>query len=572
MGSVRIGYERLGDIFLRQGKLTQDQLEQALSRQRESGERLGSVLVKMGFVSAYELLNVLGNQLRIPLANEDTYKTLDRGVLHLVPEEFARQHALIPLWKEESVLLVAMIDPFDIMVTDRLKFLTGCQIAPFIGVAEEIEVALGEYYRGGDTLEEVVRDISATERSSLEGEGEGSDAELIIQSEGSPASKFVSQMIVEAIERRASDIHVEPTKDGIDVRYRIDGVLHHVVSPPSHFRSAILSRIKVLANMDIAEKRLPQDGRFSIKLSRKIIDIRVSSLPTVFGEKIVLRLLEKEAFARDLSSLGMDPRLLELYKEEVNLPHGLILFTGPTGSGKTTTLYSTLDFVKSPEKNLVTVEDPVEYQIPGIFQVQVNYKIGFTFAAAMRSILRQDPDIIMAGEIRDLDTAEMVIRAALTGHLVLSTLHTNDAVGSIVRLMNMGIPGFLVADVVSLAVAQRLLRKICTECKASYVPSVSELKWIGQSENARERILFFRGKGCEHCNHTGYFGREGVFEYMVIGDELRQMIVGNKPANLIKEKAAKLGMVPLMESGIKKVLEGVTTIEEVYKYIHRANR
>jgi len=385
------------------------------------------------------------------------------------------------------------------------------------------------------------------------------------QVEDAPIVKLVDYIISNAISKRASDIHIEPTEKKLTIRYRIDGVLHEVLTPPKQLQSAIICRIKILSNLDIAERRLPQDGRFTIKFGQREIDLRVSSIPTIFGEKIVLRLLEKGTFNFRLEELGLDSNQLKIFKHHIYLPYGMILLTGPTGSGKSTTLYSILSRIQSPEQNIITIEDPVEYQIDGINQIQANFKIGLTFAKGLRSILRQDPDTVMVGEIRDQETAEMAIRSALTGHLVFSTLHTNDAVGSLVRLINMGIEPFLVCSSLSLAVAQRLVRRICPHCKEAYTPSETLLESLGLQPDRNEHILFYRGRGCEKCNNTGYYSRVGLFEILVINQSIRNLVLQNALPETIKRKALENGMTPLLESGLHKVIQGITSIEEILK-------
>lgn len=571
------GYPKLGEFLIKEGKITEKQLDQALALQKATGKRLGTVLVDLGYVSEKDIAIALSKQLNIPFLPLSHYE-LDEEVLKTIPEEVVRKYRVIPVEKIGDNLTVAIADPTDIFVLDELRLITKCNIVPLITLESELNSAIDYYYKKHEDIEEVLRDIKdekLTEDVSVVSEEEELDlSQMRNLAQEAPVVKLVNALIAEAVRERASDIHIEPYEDTLRVRYRIDGVLHEVSSPPKRLHPAIVSRIKILSQLDIAERRLPQDSRFKVKIEDREIDIRVSIVPTVFGEKVVLRLLDRSSLVLDMKQLGFEQDALELFEETIRKPYGLILVTGPTGSGKTTTLYTALQTINSPTRNILTVEDPVEYELYGVNQVQARPDIGLTFAAALRAFLRQDPDIILVGEIRDIETAEIAIKAALTGHLVFSTLHTNDAPSSITRLIDMGVEPFLVTASLLMIVAQRLARKICPRCKEEYVPSQKLLRALGIDGTVGEvdpslipkdlkSLRFYRGRGCNYCNQTGYRGRIGLFEVLSVNEKIREAIIDGASVSTIRKLARENGMRTLRESGIKKVLDGITTVEEV---------
>jgi type IV pilus assembly protein PilB len=564
------GYGRVGTILLKEGKITEPQLQEALRRQEQRGGRLGQILVDMKIIGDEELLRTLAKQLEIPRAHIPRLGGVASDLIDLVPETLAVRYRVIPLEKNENTLSVAMVDPFDIPALDDLKVATGYDIQPLIASEAEIQEAIDLYYRQREEktglsealLEEILKD-SDIELEKIE--AEKLDLEKIrLQVEDAPVVRLVDYIISNAIRERASDIHIEPLEDRMDIRYRIDGILHNIISPPRNFQNAIISRIKILADMDIAERRFPQDGRFTIKLEYREVDLRISTLPTSFGEKIVVRLLRKGPLMLDLEELGFDGESVKIFKRYIQRPYGMVLLTGPTGSGKTTTLYAALSHIISSEKNIVTVEDPVEYQLKGVYQMQANASIGLTFAAGLRAILRQDPDIIMVGEVRDKETAEMAVRAALTGHLVFSTLHTNDAVGTIVRLLNMGIERFLVCSALTMSVAQRLVRRICVDCKEPFEPGSDVLAGLGLGSLEHDTV-FYRGRGCRKCKGTGYLGRTGIYEILEVNQRIKDLVLQEALPETISKMAVEQGMATLRQSAIQKVLSGITTFEEVLR-------
>ncbi len=569
--SYTLSYKSLGALLVENRVITQEQLNKALDRQREKGGLLGDIIVEMGLADEVQVLTALAQQLNIPYMTAGQVSFIDPEVMRLVPERMARQCMAIPLSIEKNILTVAMVNPFDIIAIDDLRTITNHRINTAIISKSGLETLLNRFYgaRGQESsLEDVLKDVSETHlelKSELDEEREVNLERLREQVEEAPIVKLVDYIISNAINERASDIHIEPQEKSLNIRYRIDGVLHDVISPAKALQMAIGSRIKIMSNMDIAERRLPQDGRFTIKQGFREVDLRVSTLPTVFGEKVVMRLLEKGSLSLNMGSLGFADDQLKIFRSYISKPHGMVLLTGPTGSGKTTTLYSALTEIKSVQTNIVTVEDPVEYQIKGIYQVQANSKIGLTFANGLRHILRQDPDIIMVGEIRDLETAEMAIRASLTGHLVFSTLHTNDAVGTIIRLINMGVEPYLVCSSLTLAVAQRLVRKICPQCKESYKPGKELLRSLGMDGEPQKGLLFYRGKGCRRCKDTGYYGRTAICEMLEMKAPLRNAVLNGADIDGIHQVAVGIGMNSLRESGLQKVRDGITTPEEVLK-------
>lgn len=558
-------YLRLGELLIREGLITPSQLEKAISVQRQESGRLGEILIKLGMVSEDQIVSVLGKQLNVP------YFTLGTGMLkpvagqgleHLILQEFAFKNFVLPLSRTLRSLTVAMFDPLDFILIDNLKKLTGCEINPVIATRADIKKAIEEFYGKSAMLRDAVEssyNINATAAETSDELGqELSLDKLIARAEEAPVVKIVDLIIRQAIEEGASDIHIEPFKDRTSLRYRIDGRLCEIPPPAKHLHLPIVSRVKILAKMDIAEKRLPQDGAILVRINERPIDIRVSVIPTIYGEKAVMRILDRGNRAVDLNSAGFDSKQLEDVRKAISQPYGLVFITGPTGSGKSTTLYAILSEIKNPTKNIVTVEDPVEYKMDGINQVQIKPEVGLTFAASLRSFLRQDPDIMMVGEVRDLETAQICIRSALTGHLVLSTLHTNDAPSAANRLMDIGVEPYMLAPSLLLVVAQRLVRKLCPECKEAYEPTTEQLKGANVKVD-----LIYRHKGCSKCNNTGYKGRVNICEVMPCTLEIQDLINQRAPYQKIREVARAAGMQTLYESGIKKVESGITSLEEV---------
>ncbi|WP_438314262.1 type IV-A pilus assembly ATPase PilB [Candidatus Caldatribacterium sp. SIUC1] len=558
---------RLGEILLAKYTITPEQLERALEEQRKTGEKLGEVLQRMGLVESKEVYEALAEQLGIPYVDLDSY-VIDPRVVTLLPEKFCRQHQVVPVGEEKNALILAMANPVDVVAIDRVRLMTKKEVKPVMASPQDIEKVLNAYYGIGESVEELIREAETQESLVLpEEEEELKIDQLKALGEEAPIIRVVNMLILQAIRSGASDIHIEPQEDQVRIRFRIDGILHDITSTSIQVHPALVSRIKILSRMNIAERRLPQDGRFQVTVDNRTVDFRVSSLPTIFGEKIVMRILDKSALLLDLDRLGFEEEDLEKFYRLIQHPYGMILLTGPTGSGKTTTLYSALNFINKPDLNIITIEDPVEYRLPGINQVQVRPKIGLTFANTLRAIMRQDPDVIMVGEIRDYETAEIAIHAALTGHLVFSTLHTNTAAGALVRLQEMGIPSYLIASALIGVVAQRLVRKVCERCKVEFEvrgPIAREL--TGGKE---DHLVLFRGKGCPECNKTGYRGRIAVSEVLVMDDDLRALVLRNATEREITERACEKGMRTLRENAIRKVLRGVTTLEEMYRVTAR---
>ena len=555
--------EKLGQILLREGLITEEQLEKAIEIQKKDGTRFGETLVSLGIVTEKDIVVAMAKQLSIP------YASYAKGLLRpaenqdlekLIPEEYARRNMLLPVSRHGNSLTVAFMDPLDLITIDNLKRMTGCEINPIIATKSDLQRTIDEFYGREDLLKDAISDSYELEEFKIEkdSEEELSLDDLIARAEEAPVVKLVDLILMQAIKDRASDIHIEPFKNKINIRYRIDGVLYEIPPPAKHLLPAIVSRIKILSNLDIAERRLPQDGVFFVKVENKGIDIRVSTIPAVFGEKVVMRILDKSSTPLNLGDLGFDPEELEKFRKAIISPHGLVLLTGPTGSGKTTTLYAALNEIKSPRKNITTVEDPVEYKLEGINQVQIKPNIGFTFASALRAFLRQDPDIIMVGEVRDLETAQICIRASLTGHLVLSTLHTNDAASAISRLIDIGIEPYLISSSLIMVGSQRLVRRLCPECKEAYETTPALAKDFGIKQE-----LLYKPKGCDYCSHTGYRGRIAIYEMILVNDKLRELIARGASLGEIKEKVREFGVKSLLRSGIKKAEEGLTSIEEV---------
>ncbi len=553
---------KLGEMLVKDQIITQEDLEAALEKQEESGTSLGHILVELGLASEWEMAAALGKQLNVPFITLSHYE-IDRQVLESIPESIVRKYKIVPVDKTGDTLTIALSDPSNIYLLDELRLLTKCQIIPVISFESDISEAISRYYsREEDNFEEMLKDITDQEMEVIkEEEIEEDDTDLAVEVNDAPVIQLVNLIISEAIKAKASDIHVEPYEKSLRLRYRIDGVLQEMTPPPKKFQNAIISRIKILSELDIAERRLPQDGRFKIRIQNRPIDFRVSVCPTAFGEKVVMRILDQSILMLGLADLGFEPDALKKFEESIRQPWGMMLVTGPTGSGKSTTLYSALSTINDPRKNIITIEDPIEYQLKGINQVQAKPEIGLTFAEGLRSFLRQDPDIIMVGEVRDLETAEIAVKAALTGHLVLSTLHTNDAPSSINRMTNMGVEPFLVTASINMIVAQRLVRRICENCKEVYKPS-ADLMAVLNVQDAKETKIY-KGIGCDRCRMTGYKGRIALYEVMVVSDKMRDMIIEGISSSNMKKVAIEEGMETLRQSGTKKVLEGLTTPEEV---------
>jgi type IV pilus assembly protein PilB len=612
---------KLGEILVRENLITSQQLREALEYQRSSGGRLGSNLVKLGIISDDVITAVLSRQYGVPSINLELFQ-IENETIKLISHEVALKYSVLPISKVGATLTLAMADPTNVFAMDDIKFMTGLNVEPVIASEASLTIAIGKYYsstkkidifdfasigeverngrpqsRSGNgngngngngsrpaakinerlvdsdltvSLDRFQFDNASAEEFELIEENEEIDlAQLAIASEDAPVVRLVNVLLVDSLRRGASDIHVEPYEKDFRIRFRIDGVLYDVMHPPMKMRDALLSRLKIMAKLDISEKRLPQDGRIKIKVKidnrSRELDFRVSSLPTLFGEKIVLRLLDKDKLMLDMTKLGFEPQALEIFKRNIAKPYGMVLVTGPTGSGKTNTLYSALQALNTPETNIMTAEDPVEFNLPGINQVQMKEQIGLNFAAALRSFLRQDPNIILVGEIRDFETAEIAIKAALTGHMVLSTLHTNDAPSTISRMVNMGIEPFLVATSVNIIQAQRLIRRVCSNCKEEHKVPVEAFIEIGFEPEEAKTLKAYKGAGCTTCNGTGYKGRVGLYEVMEITDELRELIIIGASAIELRRKAIECGMITLRGSGLYKLREGITTIEEVVK-------
>jgi type IV pilus assembly protein PilB len=593
---------RIGELLLKEKRITPAQLQEALNYQKTNGGKLGYNLVHLGFVKDEEITALLSKQYGVPSINLAQFQ-VDATVIKLIPAETANKYQIVPLSRAGATLTIAMTDPTNVFAMDDIKFMTGYNVEPVVASETAVAEAIKRYYpatppprpvvekkvekkkavpapqqanlTSAATLEMVTKALEETTAAVVEDE----DVELLEEMEQidvaslerqggeAPVIRLVNLMLMSAIQKGASDIHIEPYEKEFRVRFRIDGILYNVMAPPMKFRDAITSRIKIMSKLDIAEKRLPQDGRIKIRFAvdgaTKEIDFRVSCLPTLFGEKIVLRLLDKDKLMLDMTKLGFEAASLKKLETAIGKPWGMVLVTGPTGSGKTNTLYSSIAKINTSETNIMTAEDPVEFNLVGVNQVQVRENIGLNFAAALRSFLRQDPNIILVGEIRDFETAEIAVKASLTGHLVLSTLHTNDAPSTISRLMNMGIEPFLVASSVNLICAQRLVRRVCAKCKEDHPHAPQALVEAGFTPEEAETVVPKKGKGCDTCNNTGYKGRVGLYEVMEITEELRELILVGASALELKRKAVEEGMITLRRSGLHKVMEGVTTIEEV---------
>jgi type IV pilus assembly protein PilB len=565
---------RLGELLIKESLITSEQLRQALDYQKANGGRLGTCLMKLGFITDDEITGVLSRQYGVPSINLKYYE-VDASVIKLIPQDTAIRYQIVPLSRVGSTLTIAMTDPTNVFAMDDIKFMTGFNVEPVVASEAAITEAISKFYGEAESEEEltkVIKDLTGDEAGDLELAAEEQEmnlADLERAAEEAPIIKLVNLILTDAVKRGASDIHVEPYEKELRVRFRIDGILQSVMNPPMKLKDAITSRVKIMSKLDISEKRLPQDGRIMIKYRKngriKDLDFRVSTVPTLFGEKIVMRLLDKENLRLDMTKLGFEPESLVKYERAILRPYGMVLVTGPTGSGKTNTLYSSVSRLNTPETNIMTAEDPIEFQLAGINQVQMKDQIGLNFAGALRAFLRQDPNIILVGEIRDFETAEIAVKAALTGHLVLSTLHTNDAPSTISRLMNMGIEPFLVATSVNLICAQRLVRRVCENCKeVSDVPEQALLDAGYPAEEAKTTKVF-AGRGCGICNQTGYKGRVGLYEVMEVTDDLREVILVGASALELKRKALDQGMMTLRRSGLTKIAAGLTTLEEVLR-------
>ncbi|MFH0827306.1 MAG: ATPase, T2SS/T4P/T4SS family [Candidatus Omnitrophota bacterium] len=563
---AREKYIKLGELLVQEGLIDAAQLESAISTQRREGGRLGEILVRLGYIREDQVVAILGKQLNVPyfpLGTGMLKPAMDQGLERLITQDFALKNSVIPLSRTLRSITVAMSDPLDLILIDNLKKLTGCEVNPVIATKSDITRAVEEFYGKSTMLKEAVEasyDLSKVEEPAFDTDAldqELSLDKLIARAEEAPVVKLVDLIIRQAIDERASDIHIEPFRERISLRYRIDGKLYEIPPPAKHLHLPIISRVKIMSKLDIAEKRLPQDGAFLVKIRNKPIDIRVSTIPTIYGEKVVMRILDRSAVILDINILGFGVKQLEDIRWAIKAPYGLVFLTGPTGSGKTTTLYAILNEIKHSSKNILTIEDPVEYKLDGINQVQVKPDIGLTFAAALRSFLRQDPDIMLVGEVRDLETAEICIRSALTGHLVLSTLHTNDAPSAIYRLMDIGIESYMLAPSLLCVVGQRLLRKLCSDCKEAYEPAQKERESIKLKAD-----LIYRPKGCAKCNNMGFSGRTCISEVMLIDQELQDLINQKAPFQKTKAAIKAHGMETLYEAAIKKVEQGITSLEE----------
>jgi type IV pilus assembly protein PilB len=565
----------IGQILLDKGLITQEQLDEALRVQKNTTEQIGRILTDLGYVTERDVLRAYAEQLGIPFL-ELNEVSVDHDVAKAIPQSVVQRYNAVPIKRTGNRLTVAMSDPSNVFALDDIRLITGYEIDPMLATSDDIGMLTGGGEGGGGGQDQLQDALSAldggltglTDDMDLASAGvdEDVDRSAALEDEA-PIIRVVNVVIQQAIKDRASDIHVEPDRRGVRIRYRIDGVLHEVMRVPKYVHAPLVSRIKIMADMNIAERRLPQDGRVHVRHEGKDYDLRVSSVPTVFGEKVVMRILDQSSVLIGLNKLGMFPETQAQLESIIVQPNGMILSTGPTGSGKTTTQYSILNKINSVEKNILTIEDPVEYQLPGLNQVHVNRKAGLTFANAMRSFLRQDPDIIMVGEIRDLETAETAVQASLTGHLVLSTVHTNDAPSTITRLMDMGVEPFLIASSVIGILAQRLGRRICQNCKEPYRPPAEALHRVGFTVEDMENVVFYRGRGCEQCRHTGYRGRMGIFEMMLINEEIADLTVKRAPLSEVRNAALANGMKTLKMDGFQKVLEGTTTVEEVMRVV-----
>lgn len=549
--------KRLGDLLLEFGLINREQLDHALAEQKVTGQPLGEILIQNGAISEDQLIEVMEFQLGVPHVYLDQFE-VDRSTIDLVPEEVARRYKVLPVKRRGNRLTLAMIDPMDYYAIDDIQMTTGLQIDPVIATRDSIQKAFAHYYSLKKSISEVLEDIQPDEIDENQ-----------VWSEDAPIVRLVNQLIEEAVDKRASDIHFDAQRTGVAVRFRIDGILMNQMRLPKHMQPVLTARIKIMANLNITERRLPQDGRFQLQVRGRTVDVRVATLPTIFGEKIVLRLFDMKNAITRIEKLGFSERNEKTFMRMVNSAHGIVLVTGPTGSGKTSTLYAALHHLNTERQNIITIEDPVEYQLDGINQVQVNPAIGLTFAAGLRSILREDPNIIMIGEIRDMETAEIAIRAALTGHLVLSTLHTNDAASAVIRLLDMGLESYLVASSLRGVVAQRLVRRICPDCRVAYSPHTDEKAVLEKHGISSDKL--WRGNGCTLCNRTGYRGRLAIQEVLPFNEELRTLVTQHHPIDSYRNWAKQQGYKTMLEDGLDKAVQGLTTIEEVFQVVISEN-
>lgn len=563
----------LAELLIEEGLITEKQLQRAQETNKRTNEPISKILVSIGFVNDKDITEVIGKQMGVSFIDLDNYE-LDSELSRSIPEHLAQRYKIIPVAQKDNKLTLAMVDPLNVIAIDDIRLITGFDIEPVIATEESILKAINRQFGVTDLaeVESTVKDISAQDFGPMEIE-EAAEEEIALDRlkeliDEAPIVRVVNLIISQAINDRASDIHIEPELKSVRVRYRVDGVLHDVMSPPKHIQAPMVSRIKIMANMDIAERRIPQDGKIHLRHDQREYDLRVSTLPTIHGEKVVMRILDKSSVMLGLNKLGFLPDTQGPFESVVEKPYGMLLVTGPTGSGKSTTLYSCLNKLNSGDKNILTVEDPVEYQLPGVNQVQVNEKAGLTFANALRCFLRQDPDIIMVGEVRDPETARIAIEAALTGHLVLSTLHTNDAAGAMSRLVEMGMEPFLVASSVVGILAQRLARTICPNCKETYTPPPESVRKFGISAYTDSEVSLYRGRGCDFCKMTGYKGRTGIFELLPVTDRIRSLTLQRASSAEIRQAAIEEGMKTMQDDGMRKVLEGLSTIEECLRVVY----
>ena len=565
---ARISRLSLTDVLLKEGFITEEDLKKAEQHQRDNGGLLSYILVKLGLVTEEQIVVGLAEQLGIPHMKLTHYK-LDPEVVELLPERIIRKDKVIPLSQSGNTLTVATADPLNVLVIDDLKAMTGCNIQTIVATPSEIEQVVGDYYstKASMNLDKLIAQSEKKTETAVEVVTDEQSVDLdqlIREAEEAPIIRIANLILSRAIRERASDIHLEPLEKKVTIRYRIDGTLYPIITLPKRVQDAVVSRIKILSEMDIAEHRLPQDGRFRVRAHNRDVDFRVSTIPTRFGEKVVLRLLDKaQLTGLTIDKLGLEENVLEKYQKAIRQPYGMIVLTGPTSCGKSTSLYAAIRAINSPDKNILTIEDPVEYEAEGINQVQIYEKIGLTFAQALRSFLRQDPDIIMLGEMRDLETADIGIKAALTGHLLFTTLHTNDAAGAIVRLVNMGVEPFLISGALTFVGAQRLMRKVCKNCAHSYHPSKRLLQQLEIEDQVDNNLVLYKAKGCRICNNTGYRGRMAVMEALEIDDDIKELILRKVPELKIKKTAISNGMIPLRKNALAKVIRGDTTLEEL---------
>ena len=557
--------DKLGDILVREGLITQEQLKKALLEQKSSGMRLGYTLVKLGFIEETEVTKMLARQFRMPAVDLSRFE-VEPKILKLLTPDIAMKHTVLPLKREGRTLTIAIADPNNVTAIEDIKFITRCDVFPVIAGEYTLRNAIERYYQQSDAqLQNLLKTVSEAEDLEVVEDAQDEDVKATDIADDAPVVKLINGLLTDAVKRGASDIHIEPFEHEMRVRYRVDGALQEVMKPPVKMRAALTSRVKIMAALNIAERRVPQDGRIKLKMGTRVIDFRVSTLPVLFGEKIVLRILDKGNLTLDLSKFGFEAKAEQDLLRAILNPYGMVLVTGPTGSGKTTTLYSALSRINTIEVNIMTAEDPVEYNLMGINQVLVRNEVGMTFAAALKAFLRQDPNIIMVGEIRDMETGSIAIKAALTGHLVLSTLHTNDAPSTVTRMIDMGIEPFNVASAVNLIVAQRLVRRICSNCKAEHKYTDEELNALGIPLAEAAKLTFFKGTGCDTCGETGYKGRQGLYEVMSMSSGLRRLVLKGASTEEIRNEAVKEGMLTLRMDGMLKVKRGITTLDEVVK-------